>query len=88
MQCPAVLVSAPASGQGKTLTAAAMARAWRDQGLNVTAFKCGPDFIDSMVLKAATGNPVYNLDLGMCGLEDGKAQQLPTSPKRSISRSP
>lgn len=74
MQCPAVLISAPASGQGKTLTAAAMSRAWRDQGLNVIAFKCGPDFIDSMVLKAATGNPVYNLDLGMCGLEDGKAQ--------------
>jgi len=74
MQCPAVLVSAPASGQGKTLVASAMARAWRDQGLNVIAFKCGPDFIDSMVLKAATGNPVYNLDLGMCGLADGQAQ--------------
>jgi cobyrinic acid a,c-diamide synthase len=74
MQCPAVLVSAPASGQGKTLVTAALARAWRDRGLKVQAFKCGPDFIDSMILQAATGRPVYNLDLGMCGLEDGKAQ--------------
>ncbi len=74
MQCPAVLVSAPASGQGKTLISAAMARAWRKQGLSVQAFKCGPDFIDSMILEAATDRPVYNLDLGMCGLEDGKAQ--------------
>lgn len=74
MQCPAVLISAPASGQGKTLVTAAIARAWRNQGLNVIAFKCGPDFIDSMVLKAATGNAVYNLDLGMCGSEDGKTQ--------------
>lgn len=74
ISCPAILVSAPASGQGKTLVTAALARAWRNQGLIVQAFKCGPDFIDSMILQAATGRPVYNLDLGMCGLEDGKAQ--------------
>lgn len=73
MQCPAVLISASASGQGKTLLTAAMARAWVLQGLSVQAFKCGPDFIDSKLLQEATRRPVYNLDLGMCGLEDGKA---------------
>lgn len=74
MQCPAVLVSAPASGQGKTLVTAAIARAWRDRGLTVQAFKCGPDFIDSLILQCATGRPVYTLDLGMCGFEEGKSQ--------------
>ncbi|MDP1597337.1 MAG: cobyrinate a,c-diamide synthase [Methylotenera sp.] len=69
--CPAVLVSAPASGQGKTLSTAALARAWKNRGLNVRAFKCGPDFLDPMVLEKATGQPVYNLDLGMCGEQDG-----------------
>jgi cobyrinic acid a,c-diamide synthase len=73
LSCPTILVTAPASGQGKTLVTAALARAWRKQGLTVQAFKCGPDFIDSMILQTATGRPVYNLDLGMCGLEDGKA---------------
>ncbi len=72
--CPAVLVSAPASGQGKTLSTAALARAWKNRGLNVRAFKCGPDFLDPMVLEAATGHPVYNLDLGMCGEQDGLAR--------------
>jgi cobyrinic acid a,c-diamide synthase len=71
ISCPAILVSAPASGQGKTLSTAALARAWKNRGLNVRAFKCGPDFLDPMVLETATGQPVYNLDLGMCGEQDG-----------------
>lgn len=71
VSCPAVLISAPASGQGKTLATAALARAWKNRGLKVRAFKCGPDFLDPMILQKASGQPVYNLDLGMCGDEDG-----------------
>jgi cobyrinic acid a,c-diamide synthase len=74
INCPAVLISAPASGQGKTMTTAALARAWRNQGLRVQAFKCGPDFLDPMILEAATGRPVYNLDFTMCGEADAQAQ--------------
>lgn len=70
ISCPALLLSAPASNQGKTLVSAALARAWRYQGLTVQAFKCGPDFLDPMILQAATGRPVYNLDLAMCGADD------------------
>lgn len=68
--CPTLLLSAPASNQGKTLVSAALARAWRNQGLTVQAFKCGPDFLDPMILQAATGRPVYNIDLAMCGADD------------------
>ncbi|KPM22625.1 cobyrinic acid a,c-diamide synthase [Citromicrobium sp. RCC1885] len=68
--CPALLVAAPASGQGKTTITAALARRYRDRGLRVRVFKCGPDFLDPMILKRASGHPVLSLDLFMVGEDD------------------
>ncbi len=65
--CPALLISAPASGQGKTTFTAALARYHRNQGCDVRIFKTGPDFLDPMILEQASGNPVYQLDLWMVG---------------------
>lgn len=65
--CPALLISAPASGQGKTTVTAALARYWRQRGLRVRVFKTGPDFIDPMVHAHASGQPCYQLDLWMGG---------------------
>jgi cobyrinic acid a,c-diamide synthase len=62
------LVSAPASGQGKTTVTAALARKYRNQGRRVRVFKAGPDFIDPMILERASGQPVHVLDLWMCGV--------------------
>ena len=64
-----VLVSAMASGQGKTTATAALARALVARGQRVRVFKCGPDFIDPMLLERASGAPVQTLDLWMVGLE-------------------
>ena len=68
--CRALLVSAPASGSGKTTATAALARYFRNQGQRVRVFKTGPDFIDPMVLERASGQPVYQLDLWMTGEAD------------------
>lgn len=67
MSCRALLVSAPASGQGKTTVTAALARHLSQQGKSVRVFKTGPDFIDPMILQQASGQPVYQLDLWMVG---------------------
>lgn len=65
--CPALLVGAPASGQGKTTVTAALARLYRSRGKAVRVFKTGPDFLDPMVLERASGHPVHQLDLWMVG---------------------
>jgi cobyrinic acid a,c-diamide synthase len=65
---PALLVSAPASGQGKTTVVAALARHAVRSGRRVRVFKTGPDFIDPMILAHAAGQPVNQLDLWMGGL--------------------
>ncbi|MYN20674.1 cobyrinate a,c-diamide synthase [Rugamonas sp. FT107W] len=65
----AVLVAAVASGQGKTTVTAALARKLVRQGKRVRVFKCGPDFIDPMLLERSSGAPVRSLDLWMVGHE-------------------
>ena len=70
--CPALLIAAPASGQGKTTVTAALARLHSRQGRQVTVFKCGPDFLDPQIHTVASGRPCQNLDLGMCGENDAR----------------
>lgn len=79
--CPALFISAPASNQGKTTITAALARLHRRMGRKVRVFKTGPDFLDPMILRQASGEPVYQLDLWMVGL--AQAQQLLAEAARS-----
>lgn len=72
LSCPTVLIAAPASGQGKTTVTAALARLHARQGRRVQVFKCGPDFLDPQILTVASGQPVYSIDLGMCGEADAR----------------
>ncbi|WP_020157663.1 cobyrinate a,c-diamide synthase [Methylobacter marinus] len=69
VSCPALLVTAPASGHGKTSVTAALARFHSRNGLRVRCFKTGPDFIDPTLLAAASGQAVYNLDSWIMGSE-------------------
>lgn len=66
----AVLIAAPASGQGKTTVAAALARLHARQGRRVRCFKCGPDFLDPLWLQAASGHAIDSLDLWINGADD------------------
>jgi cobyrinic acid a,c-diamide synthase len=73
LPCPALMISGCASGQGKTTVIAALARHHTRAGRRVRVFKTGPDFIDPMLLEAASDAPVYNLDCWMVGVEASRA---------------
>lgn len=68
--CPALMICAPSSGQGKTTVTAALARLHARRGRRVAVFKCGPDFLDPHWLALASGRPVYQIDLWMTGEDD------------------
>ena len=64
------MITAPGSGQGKSMVTAALARLHRNAGRTVRVFKHGPDYLDPMVLEVASGQPVYQLHPWMTGEDE------------------
>jgi cobyrinic acid a,c-diamide synthase len=64
---PRLVISAPASGHGKTAIAVGILAACAARGIPVAGFKVGPDHTDAAYLGLAAGRPGRNLDPRLVG---------------------
>lgn len=62
-----IMITAPASGSGKTTMTLGLIRALKKRSIDVCGFKAGPDYIDRAFLENASGKPGGNLDLHLQG---------------------
>lgn len=64
-----IMIAAVGSGSGKTTITCALLDVLKRKGLCVSAFKCGPDYIDPMFHRKIIGVPSHNLDRFFMGTE-------------------
>lgn len=62
-----IMVSAPSAGHGKTAVSVGLLAALTARNSNASAFKLGPDYVDSAYLGMACGSVGRNLDPRMVG---------------------
>lgn len=72
MKMPRLLMTAASSGSGKTTITCGLLQALVNRGMNVAAFKCGPDYIDAMFHEKVIEARSRNLDTFLTGMETMK----------------
>ena len=58
-----IMITAPSSNTGKTVVTLGIIKEIKNRGFNVSAFKTGPDFIDTKYIGIASGKVASNLDM-------------------------
>lgn len=62
-----LMITAPSSNSGKTTITLGIIRALKNRNIDVSAFKIGPDFIDTKYLELASRKSAGNLDMHLMG---------------------
>ena len=85
MMLPRFMISAPGSGTGKTTLVCGLLKALMQKGLNVAAFKSGPDYIDPMFHSRVIGAKSRNLDLFMLGKDTARKLVAKNAAKADVA---
>ncbi len=64
---PRIVIGGLSGDSGKTVISCGIIASLREKGMNVTAFKKGPDYIDAAWLSLVSGKPARNLDTYLMG---------------------
>lgn len=70
-----IMITAPSSNTGKTTLTLGIIRALKNRGIDISAFKTGPDFLDTKYLGLAAKKTAGNLDMHIQG-KDGIRQAI------------
>ena len=70
---PRLMIAGISGGSGKTLVSLGLLLLLRQAGVEVRAFKKGPDYIDAAWLNWASGGPVRNLDTFLMGTDGARS---------------
>ncbi len=67
MKIPRILFAATASGMGKTTVTCGFLALLKRRSIDTAAFKCGPDYIDTLFHSHVLETPSYNIDTFLMG---------------------
>ena len=82
---PRLIISATQSGSGKTTITVGLLSALKNRGLDVQAYKVGPDYIDTGWHALAVGKASHNLDSYLVGADKLKEIFIDTSRGADLS---
>ncbi|MBT8379053.1 MAG: cobyrinate a,c-diamide synthase [Ignavibacteria bacterium] len=82
---PRIVFAGLSGDSGKTVVTCGFAASLKEMGLNVTAFKKGPDYIDAAWLSLVSGKPARNLDTYLMGFPKVKNSFLKNAANGDIS---
>lgn len=82
---PRLLVAGLSGGSGKTIVTLGLVLLLRRAGIDVRAFKKGPDYIDPAWLSWASAHPARNLDAFLMGAETVRAAFVRHATRKGIN---
>jgi cobyrinic acid a,c-diamide synthase len=82
---PRIVIAGLSGDSGKTVLSCGLIACLKEKGMNVSAFKKGPDYIDAAWLSLVSGRPARNLDTYLMGFPKVNKSFLKNASESDIS---